>query len=213
MATKYTDASDPTSVPHQRFTDVKYETNEFLLPIDDCQKVDLLPIECSNGKVIKNHSYFAKEDEVLLLPGIELLVTGKVCPAWGLSIIELREITDSSIVLLKPPFLESSTQPTKADSTISADFNKKLTLTTTSPSSSTAILQSKELLEEVKTLLQELKFHNEKFNDGWLELNIANLSLDDGKAIAEGLKMNKNVDKFLISSNNNSMECLKYMVD
>jgi hypothetical protein len=358
MAAKYIDFPDDTPFPHQRFTDVKYETNEFLLPIDGYQKVDLLPledtmksiekyidpdiqekvyiakkrcknpkdgltqdesasiqiytmestnhkeslyynlnkalrkedrqqlipyfaylkliltalwklpsfsgrvwrgvngdltkdfreddtlvwwgfssctrylsvlesdqflgkegirtlfsIECSNGKIIKNHSYFIHEDEVLLLPGIELLVTGKVRPAPGLTIIEVREVTDSPVVLLKPPFLETTTQRIETSSVITTDFDKKFVLNTASSNSVIAMETSKELSKEVKTLVQELKSNNKKFNNGWLKLKIANLSLDDGKAIAEGLAFNKNVDKFSIGSNNISMECLEYMID
>ena len=79
----------------------------------------LFSVECKNGKVIKHHSYFAVEDEVLLLPGIELLITGKLRPAPGLTIIELREVIDSEVILLQPPFLQVTTgsQSTLASST------------------------------------------------------------------------------------------------
>lgn len=64
MASKF---GDDDIVPHQRFTDVKYENNEFLLPIDGYQKVDLVsleesmkPIEKYVDRSIQEKVYIAK---------------------------------------------------------------------------------------------------------------------------------------------------------
>jgi hypothetical protein len=113
----------------------------------------LFNIECSNGKVIKNHSYFAKEDEVLLLPGIELLVTGKVKPAPGLTIIQLKEITDSPIILLKPPFTASTTPKYSPEMEIPTNFDKKLNMDTTL-CPLPPVIEPKEISNEVKELVE-----------------------------------------------------------
>ncbi|CAF1470104.1 unnamed protein product [Adineta ricciae] len=64
----------------------------------------LFSIECLNGKSIKQHSYFSKtEEEIVLLPGTFFKVVGQVNPAEGLHIIHLKEI-QPPFVLLKPPF-------------------------------------------------------------------------------------------------------------
>ncbi|CAF1321448.1 unnamed protein product [Adineta ricciae] len=147
----------------------------------------LFTIECSNGKLIKDHSYFAHEDEVLLLPGVELRVAGKVRPAPGLTIIELKEVTDGPVVLLKPPFTHDNSQR-HIESTGYAS-------------------------EEVQRLVQQLKSSDKEFENGWLSLETANLSLADGKAIVKALETNTNVEKFSIESQNISMECLDYLVD
>ncbi|CAF1441260.1 unnamed protein product [Adineta ricciae] len=64
----------------------------------------LFSIECLNGKSIKQHSYFSKsEEEIVLMPGTFFKVVGQVNPAEGLHIIHLKEI-QPPFVLLKPPF-------------------------------------------------------------------------------------------------------------
>ncbi|CAF0948385.1 unnamed protein product [Didymodactylos carnosus] len=64
----------------------------------------LFNIECFNGKVIKSHSYYKHENEVLILPATQFRVISKLNPAPGLHIIQLREITDPEFQLLEPPF-------------------------------------------------------------------------------------------------------------
>jgi hypothetical protein len=63
----------------------------------------LFAIECLNGKNIKNHSYFANEDEVLLLPCTHFQVIDHFNRRDGLSIIHLREVP-SPHLLLELPF-------------------------------------------------------------------------------------------------------------
>jgi hypothetical protein len=60
-------------------------------------------IECINGKAIRAHSFYKKENEILLLPGIYLRVVGKWSPAKDLYIIHLREASPSR-PYLEPPF-------------------------------------------------------------------------------------------------------------
>jgi len=53
----------------------------------------LFYIECISGKSIQNYSYSSSVDEeILLLPGTEFLVTGKKRRGHGLTIVHLREI-------------------------------------------------------------------------------------------------------------------------
>ncbi|CAF1381067.1 unnamed protein product [Rotaria sordida] len=53
----------------------------------------LFYIKCINGKLIQNYSYSSPDDEeVLLLPGTEFLVTGKKRANRDLTIVHLREI-------------------------------------------------------------------------------------------------------------------------
>lgn len=63
----------------------------------------LFVIQCLNGKAIKRHSYFAQEDEVLLLPCTHLQVIDSVSRQDGLHIIHLLEVQPLH-VLLEPPF-------------------------------------------------------------------------------------------------------------
>ena len=49
-------------------------------------------IECLNGKDIRRHSYYQKEDEILLLPAIYLEVVSNFEMAPGLHAIQLKEI-------------------------------------------------------------------------------------------------------------------------
>jgi hypothetical protein len=63
----------------------------------------LLMIECINGKVIKSHSMFKDENEILLMPGTYLHVIDKWSPADDLYIIHLQEKTPP-YQLIVPPF-------------------------------------------------------------------------------------------------------------
>lgn len=62
----------------------------------------LFAIECRNGKDIKKQSYFAEEEEILLLPCTHLQVIGHLSSKDNLHVIHLREIVPPH-VLLEPP--------------------------------------------------------------------------------------------------------------
>ena len=62
----------------------------------------LFAIECLNGKDIKHHSYFAQEDEILLLPCTHLQVISHLSSKENLFIIHLREVSPP-FMLLEPP--------------------------------------------------------------------------------------------------------------
>ena len=62
----------------------------------------MFSIETSSGKVIRGHSYFQHEDEIILPPGRYLRVIDKSSPAQDLHIIHLREITPPYPMLAEP---------------------------------------------------------------------------------------------------------------
>jgi hypothetical protein len=70
----------------------------------------LFNIECKHGKLIKNHSYYKKENEVLLVPATQLEVVGVLPQGNGLYIIDLREV-QPPYPLLEPPFSQQIKTP------------------------------------------------------------------------------------------------------
>ena len=62
----------------------------------------MFSVETNNGKLIKPHSYFKHEDEILLSPGIYLKVIDKFTSGDGLIIIHLREVTPPFKMLTDP---------------------------------------------------------------------------------------------------------------
>ncbi|CAF3012867.1 unnamed protein product [Rotaria sp. Silwood2] len=62
----------------------------------------LFAIDCLNGKNIQQHSYYAQEEEILLLPCTHLEVISHLSSMDNLHIIHLREIPPP-FVLLEPP--------------------------------------------------------------------------------------------------------------
>ncbi len=89
----------------------------------------LFTTECINGKAIRAHSFYKKENEILLLPDTFLRVMGKWSPAKDLYIIHLRE-TPSPHPYLEPPF--QSTASVVPTSTASPSSFKKNTSDTRS---------------------------------------------------------------------------------
>ena len=71
--------------------------------IGDTGTCTLFVIQCLNGKAIKRHSYYAYEDEILLLPCTRLEVLDCIRRQDGLHIIHLLEVQPPH-VLLEPPF-------------------------------------------------------------------------------------------------------------
>ncbi|CAF3982810.1 unnamed protein product, partial [Adineta steineri] len=62
----------------------------------------MFSIETNSGRLIRPHSYFKHEDEILLPPGIYLEVIDKFSSADGLNIIHLREISPPYKMLADP---------------------------------------------------------------------------------------------------------------
>jgi len=63
----------------------------------------LFSIEAINGRVIRNHSHYKRENEVLLLPGTRMIVQSKLNPAPDLHIIHLKQVVPKE-TLFEPPF-------------------------------------------------------------------------------------------------------------
>lgn len=86
----------------------------------------MFSIETTNGRVIRSHSYFQQEEEILLPPGIYLKVVDKFKSADGLNIIHLTEVEPPYKMLADPfdltqlkkslPKSEPATTPKKPSS-------------------------------------------------------------------------------------------------
>ena len=63
----------------------------------------LFSIETINGRTIRAHSHFVVEDEILLLPGTQMIVKSRLNPAPDLHIIHLKQLVPQQ-TLLQPPF-------------------------------------------------------------------------------------------------------------
>ncbi|CAF1263630.1 unnamed protein product [Adineta steineri] len=59
----------------------------------------LFTIECLNAKNIRQHSYYEKENEVLLVAGTQFHIIGQYSPSSDIHVIQLKEIQSS--ILLK----------------------------------------------------------------------------------------------------------------
>lgn len=66
-------------------------------------KRTLFSVEAINGRIIRDHSHFVTEDEVLLLPGTHMIVQSQFSPAPELHIIHLKQVVPD-VILLEPPF-------------------------------------------------------------------------------------------------------------
>ena len=63
----------------------------------------LFSAEVINGRTIRAHSHFVTEDEILLLPGTQMIVQSQFSPADDLHIVHLKQVVPEE-VLLEPPF-------------------------------------------------------------------------------------------------------------
>jgi hypothetical protein len=70
----------------------------------------LFQIECQSGKDVKNHSSIQQEDEILLLPARQFMVTSCLNPAKDLYMIQLKE-TEPKFPLLEPVSLPAPPPP------------------------------------------------------------------------------------------------------
>ena len=62
----------------------------------------LFSVEAMNGRIIRAHSHFDFEDEVILLPGTYMEVHSQLTPAPGLHIIHLKQIKPRETLLALP---------------------------------------------------------------------------------------------------------------
>ena len=63
----------------------------------------LFSVEAINGRIIRNHSFFVTEEEILLLPGTHMIVQSQFSPASDLHVIHLKQVRPDE-VLLELPF-------------------------------------------------------------------------------------------------------------
>ncbi|CAF4854690.1 unnamed protein product, partial [Rotaria sp. Silwood1] len=75
------------------------ESSQYLGTSGPCT---LFAIDCLNGKDIKRHSYYAQEEEILLLPCTHFQVISHLSSMENLYIIHLREVLPP-FMLLEPP--------------------------------------------------------------------------------------------------------------
>ncbi|CAF1224295.1 unnamed protein product [Didymodactylos carnosus] len=79
----------------------------------------LFNIECENGRIIRRHSYYPKENEILLLPATQFQIIDKIDIGSDTHIIHLREVETPF------PFLQSPFDTTSTSATNSADITHK----------------------------------------------------------------------------------------
>ena len=63
----------------------------------------LFSVEAINARTVRAHSHFVTEDELLLLPGTQMIVQSQFSPASELHIIHLKQVIPEE-TLLEPPF-------------------------------------------------------------------------------------------------------------
>jgi hypothetical protein len=63
----------------------------------------LFSVEAISGRTVRAHSHFVKEDEILLLPGTQMVVQSQLSPAPDLHIIHLKQVIPKE-TLLELPF-------------------------------------------------------------------------------------------------------------
>ncbi len=86
----------------------------------------MFSIQTNSGKLIRGHSYFENEDEILLPPGRYLKVIGSLNPADDLHIIQLREIEPPYPMLVEPFNLNQMKQALpETNSSSNASSSKK----------------------------------------------------------------------------------------
>jgi hypothetical protein len=63
----------------------------------------LFSVEAINGRTVCAHSHFHTENEILLLPGTQMIVQSQLSPAPDLHIIHMKQVKPDEM-LLEPPF-------------------------------------------------------------------------------------------------------------
>lgn len=62
----------------------------------------LFSVEAINGRTVRAHSHFVTEDEILLLPGTQMIVQSQFSPAPELHIIHLKQMIPEELLLESP---------------------------------------------------------------------------------------------------------------
>ena len=152
----------------------------------------LFNIQCSNAKIIRNHSYFAAEDEALLLPATQFEVTGKLDSGNGLHIITLKE-TKPVFPLLEPPFRLVGAK-------------KKSTAAPTGSTSKPPKLQEMSIPDDgIHQMISKMKER-----DRW-NFREKQLTADDVKLVAIELKTDKKCKELDMRENNLTSAAVHYV--
>ncbi|CAF0889772.1 unnamed protein product [Adineta steineri] len=133
----------------------------------------IFSIQTNSGKLIRAHSYFDNEDEILLPPGIYLKVVGSLNSGNGLHIIHLQEI-EPPYKMLADPFdpseLKNALPPAKPQPyTVNPqkeEYNPstselKPVLSPTKPPSYTVNLQKQEKYSSSTSVISKPSFEKE----------------------------------------------------
>ncbi|CAF5031580.1 unnamed protein product, partial [Rotaria sp. Silwood1] len=78
-------------------------TTEEVFSNSHCDDFTLLSLECLNGKMIQDYSYFGTKNEIVLMPATSFIVTNIIEPLKNFHIITMRE-KELPYLLLEPPF-------------------------------------------------------------------------------------------------------------
>jgi hypothetical protein len=176
-------------------------------------------IECHSGRRIKNHSYYEREHEILLLPATQFKVISTLDLGHGLHEVQLKEI-ETSRSLLAPPFHGAFDAPTAAASHqqtrpfSSRNLHQELPLSSPEAESSDEEEEEEEgeqkSIEEfpekhdVRHLIQQCK-KEEKWNLEWQQLDNK-----DVEEIAETLKKNKYCEHLNLDHNHITNDGLQF---
>jgi len=173
----------------------------------------LFIIDCINGKDIANHSYFRKENEILLLPATKFQVINNEYRKNGSHIIHLKEI-ESSYILLEPV---SSREEIKVFEKPSVSEKRESVLTLPDPEPERYC--NPKLNEYIVKLKprSEVFLIGKRFNENDIELIVkeiiigkqcrdlflreSGITSQGAIAIAQGLHGNKTLERLYISHN------------
>jgi hypothetical protein len=186
------------------------EKEQFL---GEASRGTLFIIDCINGRDIANHSYFRKENEILLLPATQFQVISNEHEQNGPHKIHLKEIK-SSFILLEPV---SSKEEIEA-------FKKPSVSGNTGPGLKSPVPEPERYCNPKLTeYIVKLKSHAEvfligkRYNENDIEIIVKQIIIEKqcrelflresgitsqgAMAIAEGLHGNKTLERLFISSN------------
>ncbi|CAF1535196.1 unnamed protein product, partial [Didymodactylos carnosus] len=160
----------------------------------------LFNIECKEGKIIRAHSHFSIEDEVVLMPASFFEVIGKNNAGNGLYIVHVRQI-EPPVPLIQPPF---EIVETETESFVSEPINRRIIkdpIATTIHMEGLNLSNEKNINQIVTKALEEITLATvpvkRKLNFAWEKLG------DEGlKMIANTLSRNSTFLEIDLRDNN-----------
>ncbi|CAF1295874.1 unnamed protein product [Didymodactylos carnosus] len=163
----------------------------------------LFSIECMNGKMIKEHSLYETENEILLMPATCFEVLSKVNSGHRLHIMHVREV-NPPYVLIEPPFQDASSESRlSARKTFEEKFDMDAVFHAVSKLKSDTTfldLNQKKITDEgAKVMANALVKPTCRLTD--LELEGNQITAEGAKLLADALKKNKVLTCFDILGN------------